>query len=97
MSNLLKKKYIGRYIGVTSPNDGIVISDIVCLDTMLLNDNVFVLIGKTFFDWCIEPNEEWCIFKVYSTKERLLSENNGCHRLCDRIYAANWMKIIHID
>lgn len=86
-----KLKYLHRYIGMKSPEDGAKIKDIQELNRMLKEDGYYVILRKIWFGWAKQPEKKWFIAKVYKNAHSLSYDR----KLADRVYAINEPMIIH--
>ncbi|CAB1251637.1 protein of unknown function [Ruminococcaceae bacterium BL-6] len=87
-STEIKKRYVGYYIGC-NPNDRIDYPTIEYLTSKLEQDNVYAVLRKIHIDWMEETIPEWCIWKVFMSRETLLEHCYNLEQLNDRVYKIN--------
>lgn len=96
-SNKIKKKYIGYYIGFESLETGECGTEyyetkyptIEDLTRSAEADGVYIVLRKIHPDWLEQPFKEWCIWRVYMSKEILLKHCKDAIQVNDRIYKIN--------
>lgn len=87
-STEIKKRYVGYYIGHNS-NEDIEYPTIESLSDSLSKDNVYAVLRKIHIDWMEETIPEWCIWKVFMSRETLLKHCYNLEQVNDRVYKIN--------
>ncbi len=86
---------MGRYIGVRSPVDGVLIKSIEHLDSMLMEDNLFAAVQYVYWIWDDENNHfpEYCVSALYATEKEIIQRQDS-KRLTDRVFARRWKRAV---
>lgn len=87
-STEIKKRYVGYYICHNS-NEDIEYPTIESLSDSLSKDNVYAVLRKIHIDWMEEAIPEWCIWKVFMSRETLLEHCYNLEQVNDRVYKIN--------
>lgn len=96
-SQVIKDKYVGYYIGVESQEQNqyddeyteVRYLNIENLTEQLEQDNVYAILRKIHIDWMEETIPEWCIWKVFMSREILLDHCYNLEQINDRVYRVN--------